>query len=174
MKKFFNWYFKKRPPEQVKYYKKTNKERAKVVHGEDGSLQMMVEGEKYPFPGFPRGHVLFGSLASLKKTMKQAVFNELAAVVPDMLPVEQMCPFVRELYRVMTDLENAEITPDMKSEMYNMKKILCFFFQEDDAYRFRVQWLLEHLDMKKVKLSKADKYFFRAKWFKVEHDKYDY
>jgi len=173
-KKFFNWYFSIKPPEQVRYYKHKSKERAKLVHNKDGTLEMAIEGEKYHFPGFPRGHVLMGSLASLKQTMKQTVFNELSKVIPDMVPEEQMCPFVKEIYRVMTLIENAEITPDMKSEMHNMKKILCFFLQEDDSYRFRVQWILERLNMKKIKLSKADKYYFRAKWFKVEHDIYDY
>lgn len=169
MHKFFNWYFRIRPPEQVRYYKRKSKERAKLVHNKDGMLEMMIEGEKYNFPGFPRGHVLMGSLASLKKTMKEAVFNELAKVIPDILPEEQMCPFVKEIYRVMTLIENAEITPDMKSEMRNAKKILCFFLQEDDAYRFRVQWLFERLNIKKCRLSKADRYYFSAKWFKVYH-----
>lgn len=174
LRKFFNWYFSIRPPEQVRYYKLKSKERAKLVHNEQGALEMKIEGEKYNFPGFPRGHVLLGSLAGLKKVMKEAVFNELAKVIPDTLPVEQMCPFVKELHRALTAIEDAEITPDMKSEMANMRKILCFFLQEDDAYRFRVQWLLGQLNMKKCKLSKADKYYFRAKWFKCDHDKYDY
>ena len=169
LSKLFGWYFNIKPLEQVKYYKLKNKARAKLVHNEQGALEMKIEGEKYNFPGFPRGHVLMGSLAGLKKTMKTAVFNELARVIPDMLPEEQMCDFVKEIHRVMTLIENAEITPDMKSEMHNMKKILCFFLQEDDAYRFRVQWVLENLNMNKCRLSKADKYYFRAKWFKLDY-----
>jgi len=171
--KLFRWYFNIKPLEQVRYYKLKSKERAKLIHNEEGALEMKIDGEKYNFPGFPRGHVLMGSLASLKKTMKEVVFNELAKIIPDTIPVEQMCPFVKEVYRVMTMMEQAEVTPDMKSEIRNAKKIVCFFLQEDDAYRFRAQWALGNLNVNKCKLSKADKYYFRAKWFKCDYSNPD-
>lgn len=136
----------------------------------------------------------------------------------DMLPPSAMSPFAREIHRAWT-----KVSPHTSK----LRDILCFVMQEDDAYRFRVQWLaewfgwfmklnpvksfdyalkmLEHgevvsdmkerarllhkilmlaledrsirkqfialfreIDWKKVKLTKADKYHFRAKYFKVD------
>lgn len=166
----------------VQYWKHKEAVRAKVTKAKDGSLQMVVEGEKYPIPGFPRGHVLTGSLARLKHKIKNMMFNQIFGEIEkmardvnaDMIPQDKMAPAVRELDRVFQILEDAEVVPDMKGRIRLIRKVLTFFFQEDDAYRYRWQWMMEHIDMKKIKLSKADKYYFRGKYFKVDHDKFDY
>lgn len=182
MRKFFNLFFAVKKPETVKYWEWGKARRARVVKGEDGSEQMEIEGEKYAYPGFPRGHLLYGPLAGLKKSIKERIFNEVFAELEktfdgmkyDMLPVEKMAPSVRELWRVFELMENAEVTPDMKGRIALIRKILCFFLQEDDAYRFRMQWMFEFFDLSKMKLTKADKYYFRGKYFKVDHDKFEY
>lgn len=183
LKFFFNLWYRIRPPESVQYWKHPGgAARARLTHGKDGALQMEIEGEKYPMAGFPRGHVLTGPLASLKHKVKNMVFNQVFEELSkmesehsaDMLPAEQLAPAVRELYRVLDLMEHAEIVPDMKGRIRLIKKVLTFFLQEDDAYRFRFQWAMERLDMKKIKLSKADKYYFRGKYFKVDHDLFDY
>jgi hypothetical protein len=182
IKLFFNSYYKVKPPESVRYYKKSNAARARLMNAKDGSLQMEIQGEKYPFAGFPRGHVLMGPLAGLKKKLKDLVFNQVFeeidkmydTIKTDALPVERCCPAVRELNRVLQRLEDAEVTEDMKGRIRLIKKVLTFFLQEDDAYRFRWQWVMERLDISKIKLSKGDKYYFRGKYFKVDHDKWDY
>lgn len=182
VKKFFNFYYKFRPPEMVNYWKKADGAKAKVIEQEDGSFGMQIDGEKRIYPGFPRGHVLTGPLASLKHKVKNLVFNQVFGELErmsaehkhDMLPPERMVPAVRELWRVLDELENAEVVPDMKARIRLIKTVLTFFFMEDDAYRFRFQWVLERLDMKKVKLSKEDKYYFRGKYFKVDHERFDY
>lgn len=178
----FRWLYKIKPPDSVSYYKTKESARAKVTHGEDGSLQMEIDGERQPFPGFPRGHVLTGPLAALKHKIKNAVFNQVFAQLEemtegmksDMVPPEKCAPAVRELNRVLQELEDAEVVEDMKARIRLIKRVLTFFFQEDDAYRFRMQWMFERLDMKKIKLSEADKYYFRGKYFKVDHDVFDY
>lgn len=182
VKFFFNRWYRIKPPEMVGYWKRNDSAKAKVIHAEDGSYRMQIEGEKYPYPGFPRGHVLTGPLASIKKRIKDMAFNQIFAELEkmvgetkaDMLPPERMVPAVRELYEKMQELEDAEVTEDMKARIRLIKKVICFFFQEDDAYRFRFQWLMERLDIKKIRLSKEDKYYFRGKYFKVDHDKFDY
>lgn len=182
IKSFFNIFYKYRPPEMVKYFLTQDSARAKVLQDKDGALKMEIEGEKYLFPGFPRGPVLTGPLAKLKHKVKNMVFNQVFAELEtmakdmnaDMVPEEKMVPAVRELHRVLQELENAEVVDDMKGRIRLIRKVVCFFLQEDDAYRFRYQWVMERLDMKKVKLSKADKYYFRGKYFKVDHDKFDY
>ncbi len=145
----------------------------------------------------------------------------------DMLPPEKMVPSVKEIWRVLTLMERKE--PRLKW----LKETLCLIMQEDDAYRFRLQWIigifrprwwnnpvklfeialeeLKHaeivsdmkakqvllktvlmliledeyikklffefcslIDWNKIKLTQADKYHFRGKWFKVDLDKFEY
>ncbi len=182
IKIWFNFWYKIRPPESVEYWK--NGDYAKAVVGSDknGAQNMRIEGEKYDYPGFPRGPILTGPLAKLKHKVKNMVFNKVFGELEDMakdmkydmLPPEKMCKSVRELDRVFQELEDAEVVADMKGRIQLIRKVMTFFLQEDDAYRMRWQWMMERLNMKKVKLSKADKYYFRGKYFKVDHDKYDY
>lgn len=182
LRKFFNFFFKIKRPETVKYWEWGEMRRARTKVNEKGIEVMEIENEKYDYPGYPRGHILYGPLAGLKKTIKERIFNEVFAELEaamdgmkyDMMPVEKMVPAVQELWRVFEEIENAEVTPDMKGRIALIKKILCFFLQEDDAYRFRLQWAFERLDPKKMKLTKADEYYFRGKYFKVDHDIYDY
>lgn len=229
----------------VEWWKTKEAVRAKVTEAPDGSYVMYMEGEKYPFPGYPRGHLLYGSLSPLKHHIKNQIFNESWElddardvinhvhnkalpniykmghdVRHDMMPYQRMTPAVKEIHRAMT-------VAGIPSQL---RDILCFIFQEDDAYRFRFQWLIPHLskrnptvsfedamklmehaevvndmkervrlvntilialfmdedtrekferfikelNFKKVKLSKADKYYFRAKYFKVDYPYYDY
>lgn len=212
---------------------------AKVTKAKDGSYIMWMEDTKYPFPGFPRGHLLYGTLSKLKHEIKNQIFNEnwwrrdrgeeitienaceniyeLAKVSKyDFMPVEVMAPAIREMYKSLTHPI--------------WREIISYIFQEDDGYRFRFQWLMAHIDkkdpigsfdkgmkllahaevitdmkervnlvreimlelwknpeyaqywidfvqkadLKKIKLSKADKYFFRAKYFKVDYPLYEY
>lgn len=182
IKFFFNRWYKIKPPEMAVNWQKGKMARAKVTKSETGSLEMHVEGEKYPHPGFPRGYVLNSTLGKLKKKVKDSIFNDAFEAISemmeeskhDMLPPERMTPAVQELWRAFEELENAEVTEDMKGRINLIKRVLCFFFQEDDSYRFRAQWLYERIDGKKFRLSKADKYWFRAKYFKVDHPRYDY
>lgn len=255
----------------VQYWKGNNGvTAAKVVKQPGGELMMHLEGEKEIFPGFPRGHLLFGTLSKLKHEIKNQIFNEawakLEAGIPtsevivgikshvirglritddktipigkfgdpiidycfyDMVPPEKMVPSVREVWRVMSILEKED------SRLRWLKLALTYILQEDDAYRFRFQWIVpilkgfffknpvesfrialeeaEHaeiigdmkerirllrrvlmtvledpkaryffirffheMDWKKVKLTKADKYHFRGKWFKCDLDLFEY
>ncbi len=157
--KLLRWWYrivKKSPADMpvVKYWKFKESVSARVIR-RDGYLQMDMEGEDYPFPSFPRGHILFGKISKLKHEIKQ-VFNrawehedpnqikkELLYDIPkyfeplkyDYLPVESMCPSVREIHRAWT-----KVAP---KKSYIIRDYLCLILQEDDAYRFRVQWLVK-------------------------------
>jgi hypothetical protein len=186
MKKYFKWFYnvwyRFFPPEMLDYTKHADGVPAKVIRMKDGSYGMQMKGEKYVQTGIPRGHILLGPLAKMKHKLKNMVFNQVFAELEkmsaehetDMMPPEHQKPPVRELYRVLLELENAEVTPDMKGRIKLIRKVLTFFLQEDDAYCLRFQWVMERLDMKKIKLTDADKYFFRAKYFKVDHSHFDY
>lgn len=234
----------------VKYWKTLDAVKAKVTTAPEGHYIMWMQGEKYPFPGFPRGVVLFNALSKLKHEIKNQLFNATWKDLDEgtaskekvldalhkicdlsnsnrasMLPPEKMCPSVKEIWRAWSVVEKKYPSETMRS----LKEALCFVLQEDDGYRFRVQWLakflrwfplkdfiyalrmLEHGEMigdmkerirllrrvlvyiytrkgirerfemfmkevnwKKVKLTKADKYFFRAKYFKCDYPLYEY
>lgn len=231
----------------VSYWKRSEGVAAKITKAKDGSTIMIMDGEKEPFPTFPRGHILFGHLSKIKHEIKNQIFNSAWARLEagedkkqiiedcknilfttiadlaeqskyDMLPVQSMTPSVREIHRAWT-----KVSPKTRV----LRDYLCFILQEDDAYRFRVQWLvqwfgwlarlnpvksikialemLEHgevvsdmkerirllrriillaledesikaqfialfkeINWKKVKLTEADKYHFRGKYFKVD------
>ena len=148
----------------VKYWRFSDAVSAKVTTNKDGATVMHMDGEDEVFPGYPRGHSLFGSLSPLKHQIKNQIFNdswyELENGVPheqvianikqklrtgltefwdkvkyDAIPPDKMVMPVKELWRAMTTLESESdiIRP--------LKEMLCFILQEDDAYRFRVQWL---------------------------------
>ena len=231
----------------VSYWKTSDAVEAKVTRTKDGHYVMYMKGEKEPFPGYPRGTLLYGKLSPLKHWIKNKVFNDVWAMLEegktteeislylrkeafpyvfnladqckyDMVPPEVMVPPVKELHRAMT-----------VAGIGKWKDIATFIFEEDDEYRMRFQWIakfikkptieqflaavakLEHgelvsdmkerirlihrvlseivkdpefraafervikeIDWKKVRLSDADKYFFRAKYFKVDWPEYQY
>lgn len=247
----------------VQYWKNGDVARAKLMTI-NGAYAMQIEGEKYPLWGFPRGPVLFGPLMRLKKLSKDLVFNKtwelldqgipdkdvvgyvknfaLSEVIKevekskyDFFPEFRMCPAVKELHRALGRVGMNDL----------LKEGICFFFQEDDAYRFRLQWLagfinpkawwrriyyfitrkeyslkseidslfkmlayaeitpdmrgraklvhrivrlmledeefgeliekaVKEIDWRKMKLSRADSYYFRGKYFKVDYAKFDY
>ena len=237
--------------EMVEFWKTSDKCAAMITKHEEGHIIMKMDGEKYNFPTFPRGYILFGALSKLKHEIKNQIFNAswyalkdgvdeetvikyikltLRDDIPkyykplkhDMLPPESMCPPAREIYRAWTKVAGAS----------PLRDYLCLILQEDDAYRFRVQWLaewfwlvklfpvrcfkkslemLEHAEVigdmkervrllrrvlllilddkqtrdkfmklfreinwKKVKMTKGDKYHFRAKYFKVDFKLFEY
>lgn len=241
----------------VSYWKSKESVEAKITQNKEGHYEMFMDGEKYPFPGYPRGSLLYGHLSYLKHMVKNKIFNDMWAMLEDkksneeimqyirtdalptlfeildkqrydMVPPEKMVPAVKEVYRALSAIEGDN------ENIRKCKEIITFVLQEDDAYRFRFQWamkffkykflrknyievfdyalsMIEHaeivgdmkerqrlfrrgmmtvlkdpqvkqhfenfmkeLDWNKVKLSKADKYFFRAKYFKVDYPEYEY
>ena len=163
------WFFKKigkTPADMpvVRYWKTQAAVQAKVTTNEDGALVMHMEGEDYPFPGFPRGYLLFGPLSKLKHEIKNQIFNACWALIGkdegimgqvyaalgniyqlaektkyDMVPPEKMVKAVREIHRAWT-----KVAP----QHTKLRDILCFILQEDDSYRFRVQWVAQYMKKK--------------------------
>jgi len=70
-------------------------------------------------------------------------------------------------------LEIAETIGDMKERVRLLRTILLIILK-DRKVRDRFNSLFKEIKWSKVKMSKADKYFFRAKHFKVDLDKFDY
>lgn len=247
-KLFFKIYLRFFDFSMVSYWKHGEAQKARIFTDKDGSTKMHIYGEKYPFPGYPRGHLLFGSLSPLKHQIKNKIFNESWAmleegknvvshfrekwqeIIPlieqakiDMLPPEKLVTPVREIYRAFTKIA------DGNTNVLALRDCLTFIIQEDDGYRFRVQWLvgwfpfffkpkLKHFDLalsmlihaemitdmkeriallrrvllailkdehmkelfekffkeidwRKVKMSEADRFYMRAKYFKTDYDR---
>jgi len=164
-KRLYYKLIKKNPADMpmVDYWKTKDKVAAIITKAKEGHIIMKMEGEKYNFPTFPRGYVLFGALSKLKHEIKNQIFNEswyaledgykvgyvisdikkkLRTEIPkyyeplkfEMLPPEAMCPSAREIYRAWTKIGGNPMLRD----------ILCLILQEDDSYRFRVQWMAEY------------------------------
>uniref|UniRef100_A0A6H1ZYM3 Uncharacterized protein n=1 Tax=viral metagenome TaxID=1070528 RepID=A0A6H1ZYM3_9ZZZZ len=148
--------------EMVSYWKYKSAVQAKITKSKSGSIVMQLEGEKYPFPTFPRGHLLFGPLSKLKHEIKNQIFNESWAKLEagidrkeiivdiksklfnditklaeplkyDMLPPRSMTPAVKEIHRAWTKISGNSV----------LKDYTIFLFQEDDAYRFRLMDMFE-------------------------------
>lgn len=175
----------------VQYWKFADSIPAKILRDKDGSLTMRFEGEKEPFPTFPRGHLLFGNLSKLKHEIKVQIFNESWAQLEegkerkevikeakrkffseiadigkslkyDMLPEKSMCPAVREIYRAWTKVGGDKTVRD----------ILTFILQEDDGYRNRFQWMISYFNPNSwwVKLArKSAMEMFDDAFGKLEH-----
>lgn len=163
------WPFKKKEPDSVQYGEKFGKQKALPVYNEKtDSMELHIEGEKYPLRGMPRSSFMHGPLAPLKNYMKNFVVTALAKCLPFKIPDDKMVEPVREIARVFDLVIEAEDEPEMKRLIGQFKDAVCMVLQEDDAWRFRMQWALEKLNMKKIKLNESDKYYFRGKSFKVD------
>lgn len=159
----------KKEPNSVQYGEKGTKQEAQPIFNEkEGFTELHIKGEKYPLRGFPRHHVLHGPMVGLKRYLKNFVIEQLVKCLPFKIPDENLVTPVRELARVADLLIEAEDEPEMKHLMTQLKDAVTMTLQEDDAWRFRLQWALEKLDMKKIKLTESDKYYFRGKSFKVD------
>ena len=70
-------------------------------------------------------------------------------------------------------MEHAEVVGDMKERIALLRRILTVLLK-DEVIGALFDTFVKEVDWKKVKLSKIDKYYFRAKYFKVDYPVYDY
>ena len=152
----------------VGYWKTKESVEAKITKDSNGATIMILNGERYPIIGFPRGHIVcptseqYGILSKLKHEIKNKIFNEswrklqqavskeqiiqeakeslfritryLEELKYEMVPPNKMAPAVKEIHRAWMKTASSE-------KIVKLGKILTFILQEDDGYRYRVQWL---------------------------------
>lgn len=142
----------------VSYWKKKDHVEAKLTEI-DGVQTLVMQGEREPIKGFPRGHLLIpsgeehGDFSVLKHQVKQ-VFNRawehrdpkkakedlkeclkyLEPLKYDRIPPKHLALAVREIHRAWT-----KVAPGVNSE--RLRDILVLILQEDDGYRYRVQFM---------------------------------
>lgn len=80
---------------------------------------------------------------------------------------------VRAFRASLRVLEHAEVIGDMKERIRLLRRVLLVAL-EDKTIRKLFNDLFREIDWKKVKLTKADKYHFRGKYFKVDYGLFDY
>lgn len=158
-----------RSKDKVKYGDKKGKELSQPVFNEKTqSMELRIKGEKYLLRGVPRHHFLHGPLAPLKGYFKNFIIEAMVKCIPHKIPDENLVEPVREIARVFDLLIEAEDEPEMKRLMGQFKDAITMVLHEDDAWRFRFQWAMGKINMKKVKLTESDKYYLRGKSFKCD------
>jgi hypothetical protein len=80
---------------------------------------------------------------------------------------------VKDFDLALQELENAEVVGDMKERIRLLRRILLLII-EDKRIGQLFGELCKELDWNKLKLREADKYHFRAKYFKVDLDKFEF
>lgn len=80
---------------------------------------------------------------------------------------------VKLLKMALTEVENGEVVRDMKDKIRLLKRVLLAIL-EDPYINQLFQEFCKEVDWNKLKLTKADKYHFRGKYFKVDLDKFEY
>ena len=75
--------------------------------------------------------------------------------------------------KAMDMLEHAEVTEDMRDRVRLIKKILLELWKDPFYAQFWIDFV-QTMDLKKIKMTKADKYFMRAKYFRVDYPYFDY
>ena len=159
--------------EMVSYCKFKDSVEAKLIEGKTGEMIMKMDGEKYPHPGYPRGHLLlapegsYSKFSVLKHAIKNKIFNDTWARLEEGLSNSEVSRLADksfdDIFKVFEDLHYdivpyEKLCPPMK-EFYRawtavtndkraltLRDILIFVFQEDDAYRMRFQDMAEYFN----------------------------
>ena len=162
------------------------------------AICMFLEAGKKP-KDFISG---LGIIMGLKKYAGDLIIKHLVECLPHMTAEDQMAEPVREIARVINKGSEIEKISEIK-ELWDIgKAAVPNILQEDDAYRFRLQavlqvmnmdkiklstnemnvkefdhnttnlfrfqWFMSNLNIKKIKLTKGDLYFARAKEFRFD------
>ena len=144
---------------------------AKMEISPEGGELTHVMGEKYAM----RGNAKFLALRALepiKAIIDKIITSRLVNLIPFSVSNEKLTPPVQELARVFDLLIEGEKLEEHKKQWKAYKKVFCVFLEHDFPYRYKLQWILERLNIDKMKLTDGDKYFFRVKnfWVDLEED----
>lgn len=82
-------------------------------------------------------------------------------------------PTIKDFDRALSFLEHGEMVGDMKERERLLRRVLLAALN-DPRIRECFEMLVKELDWKKLRLTKADKYFFRGKYFKVDFPENQY
>ena len=80
---------------------------------------------------------------------------------------------IKQFEKALWMLEHAEVIGDMKDKIRLLRRILLLALR-DEGIKNKFLAFCKEIDWNKVKLSEADKYHFRGKYFRVDLDLFDY
>lgn len=80
---------------------------------------------------------------------------------------------IRDFELALTELEHAEVIGDMKERIRLLRRVLLVLLKDETVKGLFLQ-LCKEIDWNKLKLTEADKYSFRAKYFKVDFMQFSY
>ncbi|MBU0959877.1 MAG: hypothetical protein KKB31_08060 [Nanoarchaeota archaeon] len=140
-----------------------------VSYRKDGAKgrELHIVGSKYPMKGNPNP-IGLKAIGPLKSLFDKILQSRISAIIPHEINQDKLTPICKELARVFDLLIEAESLYGMKQRWLNYKRVMIFFLENDLAYRYRMQWMLQRMNLKKIALDDGDKYYFRAKNFRVD------
>ncbi len=139
-----------------------------VATDEEGGEHLLMDNAKYALKGVPKDKILVALLKPFKRLMDKMISKYLGSIVPHEMPESKYCEFVKALRWGFDMLSAAEGQNQYKRRWQEYKRGLSFLLQNDDAYRFRAQWLFMKLfesKRKEIEMKAEDYYFARAKDF---------
>lgn len=114
------------------------------------------------FPGVPRLEILqkFDGIKSVLKIMIDAMHKQFAG---DFIQFERLPPAVKEIHRGFDYVIAHEPYESGKEFWTKIRDLVCLFLYEDTSYRWRMQFATEVMDIKKLRLSDNDRFWFRTR-----------
>ena len=135
---------------------------ARIVRPESGGIELHIKGFEKPFPGWPDDGVL-RALDPNKQIIREALKFLHSEIGKYMLHPLDCCPQVRELYEGFNKLIDAETDKGMRDFWTQVRDIVCVILEYDTSYRWRLCWMLEQIDLSKLKLNENDRYWLSLK-----------
>ena len=135
---------------------------ARIVRPEAGGIELHIKGFDKPFPGWPDDDVI-RALDEYKRSVKEVLKLIHPHVAKYLLHPLDMCQQVREVYCSFNKLIDAETGEGMKEFWTQVRDIVCVILEYDTSYRWRFSWLLENVDIEKLKLNENDRYWLGLK-----------
>ena len=155
----------------------------RVVIPKGGGVDTYIEGQKYPYPGYPDRETT-NLIDAMKKTTK-AMMNFLSSLgkfkllliarnikkfvplwigtIEGVLHNHRLKPRfyprpVREIYRVFNVMIGREDDQSMKDKWAKIRDIVCMALL-DDVYLFRLQDMFSEINVDEMKLDKRELYY---------------
>ena len=135
---------------------------ARIVRPEGGGIELHIKGFEKPFPGWPDEQVI-RAMDPHKLEIKNLLKLFHDAIGKYMLHPLDCCVQVRELHGGFNKLIEAETGEELKQFWAQVRDIICVVLEYDTSYRWRLSWMIEQMDIEKLKLTENDRYWLGLK-----------
>jgi hypothetical protein len=137
---------------------KDNAKVEKVEFPKEGGTFTYLEGHPYPFPGFPEQR--FVQKTALIKALIPALCRGAKYLInSDKIDPKRYSRPVREIYRLFNLLIEREKDQGNKDKWTQIRDVVCYILEFDNAYRFRLQDVLKEINLDEIKPDEATKYY---------------